>query len=177
MNKRLFFLLFGLGQKNKPFAAAAKLIAKYSYPFFYVVYALGFFLAVYVDKKLLITYLFIPFTVYLINNGLRSSLKKPRPFEELNITPLLSHEGSPSFPSNHAACAMVIALAFINVMRASALPFADLSYILVPCALVTGLSRVVCGIHYPKDVALGWVIGIAGWFCEYGIIMKAFGSI
>ncbi len=174
MNKGLFFLLFGLGQKNKPLAAAAKLIAKYSYPFFYLVYALGFFLAIYIDKKLLAAYLFIPFTVYLINNGLRSSLKKPRPFQELNITPLLNHEGSPSFPSNHAACAMVIALAFINVMKASALSFSGLSYIFVPCALVTGLSRVVCGIHYPKDVALGWIIGIAGWFFEYKIFEIVF---
>lgn len=171
MNKRLFWLLFGLGQRYKTFGMAAKIVAKYSYPFFYVVYVFGFCIGLYKEKRLLAVYLAVPFLVYLINNGLRSALKKKRPFDELDIVPLLKHSGSPSFPSNHAACAMVIALAFIYIISAFDMYYLIYaSWLLVVCALITGLSRVVCGIHYPKDIALGWFIGFVGWFVLYALM-------
>ncbi|MCC8097188.1 MAG: phosphatase PAP2 family protein, partial [Eubacterium sp.] len=37
-------------------------------------------------------------------------------------------------------------------------------------AIFTGLSRVVCGIHYPRDIALGYFIGVFGWIIEYTIL-------
>ncbi|MCD8089764.1 MAG: phosphatase PAP2 family protein, partial [Clostridiales bacterium] len=113
------------------------------------------------------------FTVYLINNFIRSRLGRKRPFQELNIKPLLNHKNSPSCPSNHAACAVVIALAFTQtaLYYNNTLLFI-LGILFVILAFFTGLSRVVCGIHYPGDIALGYFIGFAGWITEYNIINR-----
>ncbi|MCC8097601.1 MAG: phosphatase PAP2 family protein, partial [Eubacterium sp.] len=153
MNNKLFMLLFGLGQKHKFFGKAAKTVAKYSYPFYYAVYLIGFGLSLYRGElKELFMYIFIPFTVYLINNFTRSRLNKKRPFQEKDITPLLEHKGSPSCPSNHAACAVVIALVFTQTaVGRGSLPLTCLGGAFIILAIFTGLSRVVCGIHYPRD--------------------------
>lgn len=171
MNKKLFMLLFNLGQEHKFLGKAAKTAAQYSYPFYYVIYTLGFFLTLYIGIRELFIYIFIPLTVYLINNFTRSRLKRKRPFQELDIKLLLEHKGSPSCPSNHAACAVVIAFAFTQTAvyhNSPALTVLGIVFIIL--ALFTGLSRVVCGIHYPKDIALGWFIGLIGWIIEYNIL-------
>lgn len=57
-----------------------------------------------------------------------------------------------SFPSGHTLHAVgfsIVALAYF--------PF--LSLLLVPFTVLTGLSRVILGLHYPSDVAAGALIG------------------
>ncbi|MCD7778381.1 MAG: phosphatase PAP2 family protein [Clostridiales bacterium] len=172
MNNKLFVFLFGLGQKHKFFGIAAKITAKYSYPFYYAVYLAGFALTLYRGElRELFMYIFIPFTVYLINNFTRSKLNKKRPFQENDIKPLLEHKTSPSCPCNHAACAVVIALVFTQTaVGFDSLPLICLGSAFIILAIFTGLSRVVCGIHYPRDIALGYFIGVFGWIVEYTIL-------
>ncbi len=170
----MFMLLFGLGQEHKFLGLAAKLTAKYSYPFYYVIYVLGFFLTVSLGIGEMFLYVIIPFTLFLINNFTRSLLNKKRPFQELDIIPLLEHRPSPSCPSNHAACAVVIALAFTHTALCRGCPILTAAGIFfVILALFTGLSRVVCGIHYPRDIVIGYLIGFGGWIIEYFV----FGAI
>lgn len=171
MNKKLFYLLYNIGKKNKKAEVFWKYIAKYSYPFFYAVYIAGFLITIIAAKGELAVYLIIPATVFLINNGLRKKLNKKRPFQELNIKPALKHGTSPSLPSNHAACAMVISLVFLNTafLLNNAL-LTVCGFIFLITAVFTGISRIICGIHYPRDIALGFFIGIAGFFAENAII-------
>lgn len=160
-----------MGQKHNFIKNISIIIAKYSYPFFYAVYVVGFALSLFQGRKTVFEYLFIPFTVYLINNTLRSSLKRKRPFNELDITPLLQHKSSPSCPSNHTACAMVIALSFLNVISFYNILWLNVIGVLILISgIFTGLSRVVCGIHYPKDILLGYIIGIFGFIIEISLI-------
>ena len=58
-----------------------------------------------------------------------------------------------SFPSGHT----MHAVAFAAVLTQS-MPW--MGILLIPFALLTGLSRVVLGLHYPSDVFMGAVLGM-----------------
>lgn len=70
---------------------------------------------------------------------------------------LVSCAHSFSFPSNHAVNSFAIAASIGNIFRPAL-------WILIPVAMLVALSRVVVGVHYPSDVLVGAVLGLAlGW--------------
>jgi undecaprenyl-diphosphatase len=87
-------------------------------------------------------------------------------------TPVAAAPGN-SFPSGHALDSTV----FCGVMLLVCLPIIPrrlrrLAMALVIALVVTiGVSRVALGVHYPSDVAGGWLLGVA-WL---GITAHAFG--
>ncbi|MEU4571560.1 phosphatase PAP2 family protein [Nonomuraea sp. ATR24] len=58
-----------------------------------------------------------------------------------------------SFPSNHAVIAAGAAGALVLAWR-------TLAWAVVPLAAVMAFSRVFVGVHYPHDVAAGFVLGL-----------------
>lgn len=90
----------------------------------------------------------------LVNQLIIVFWKRPRPFVSHpgTVHVLMAHSKDPSFPSDHAAPAMAIAVALLMVHR-------RLGVLAVAAALLVGLSRVFCGVHYPADVIAGFVIG------------------
>jgi len=58
-----------------------------------------------------------------------------------------------SFPSGHTLHAVAL-----SVVAASYFP--ELVWILAPFVALTGLSRIVLGLHYPSDVLAGGVLGL-----------------
>jgi membrane-associated phospholipid phosphatase len=81
-------------------------------------------------------------------------VRRPRPAGEVppdrrpGRTPVTS-----SFPSGHAAAAAAFATGVGLEMPALAAPVGAL-------AAAVGVSRVVNGVHYPSDIAGGWVFGV-----------------
>jgi undecaprenyl-diphosphatase len=64
---------------------------------------------------------------------------------------------SPGTLSAHSANMAAVAAVMVLRLKWHGLPW-------VAFALLTGLSRVYVGVHYPSQVALGWLAGtIAGW--------------
>ncbi len=85
----------------------------------------------------------------------------PRPTESLGIEPLSDKKKKgDSFPSRHAAAATSIAAAFLYI----SLP---LGLIMLLIALSICILRPTAGIHFPRDVMagalLGAVIGVIGF--------------
>ncbi len=77
----------------------------------------------------------------------------PRPFLVLDSVNLLfEHGGYDSFPSGHTTFFVALATMFIFYSR-------HLGFLLLFLAFVTGLARVVAGIHWPMDIMGGFLLG------------------
>ena len=105
--------------------------------------------------------LLIPATVFLLVTVLRKVINARRPYEVLDISPLIFKEKSgESFPSRHVASAFILMEAFWYI----SLPLGIFTGI---AAVLIALIRLLAGIHFPRDVIAGalfsLVLGIPGF--------------
>lgn len=106
--------------------------------------------------------LLTPFAGFAICTAVRHFAHAPRPYEVLGIEPLIRRKKTgDSFPSRHMTCAAVIAAAFWYV-------FPPAGAALAAAAALIAFVRVLAGIHFPRDVLagglLGALCGAAGFF-------------
>ena len=100
-------------------------------------------------------YLFIPASGFVILSFLRKKINAPRPYEEWNIKPLLDRDSlGQSMPSRHVFSASIISMACFHASL-------SLGIILLVLSAFLGLVRVLGGVHYPKDVVVGYTSGLA----------------
>ncbi len=94
--------------------------------------------------------------------GCKYTVKRPRPDVSWDLIP---PPHSPSFPSNHAAGAMLI-YGSSALFIARRLQRRLLRRLLVAAALVLalaiGITRLYLGAHFLTDVLAGWSVGLAG---------------
>ncbi len=103
-------------------------------------------------------YLFIPATGFVILSLFRKKINHPRPYETWDIRPLLEKDSSgQSMPSRHVFSATIISMASLH----ASLPV-GLACLLFSALL--GLVRVLGGVHYPKDVLVGYACGLMWGF-------------
>ena len=94
----------------------------------------------------------IPAAGFLLVTLIRKKLNRPRPAQLFHFVPLVQHEDGCSFPSRHTSSAFLITCALFWLCRYTALP--------AVFALIAALSRVVAGVHFPRDVIAGAAFGI-----------------
>ncbi len=85
---------------------------------------------------------------------LRHLFPRERPYAYYGFEPLIGHGHSGSFPSRHSASAAIIALA-----ASSLVPY--LGVALGVAALLIGATRVLAGVHFPRDIAAGFLLALA----------------
>lgn len=99
-------------------------------------------------------FLFIPAFFFLAMSQVRKILNRPRPYEVYDIDPLIARDGGgQSFPSRH-----VFSIFLIGMLWCGVLP--PVGIVLLLCGILLALIRVVAGVHFPKDVLCGAVLGI-----------------
>jgi len=104
--------------------------------------------------KQVLIYVFIPASGFVILSFLRKKINAPRPYEEWDIKPLLDRDSpGQSMPSRHVFSATIISMA---CMYAS-LP---IGMICLTLSAFLGLVRVLGGVHYPKDVVVGYICAL-----------------
>ncbi len=87
----------------------------------------------------------------------------PRPFMVNLGRQLIPHAPDSSFPSDHATFTMSIAIMLIYFK-----PTRLLGGIALFLALLCGIARVFCGIHFPLDIAGSFVVGVViPWLLYY----------
>lgn len=64
---------------------------------------------------------------------------------------------SPAFPSGHANNAAVVYILFIMLVPQARHPLWQLAAAIM--IILTGLSRIMLGVHWPTDVIGGWMLG------------------
>lgn len=105
-------------------------------------------------------YLFIPASGFVILSFLRKKINAPRPYDVWEIVPLLDRDSpGQSMPSRHVFSASIISMACLHASITIGMVCLTLSALL-------GLARVLGGVHYPKDVVVGYICGLV-----WGVIL------
>ena len=105
---------------------------------------------------------FVVCTSLLVNVTLKELFQFPRPIGEPGIRSLrLETAGGYSFPSGHSQSASVLFFFLAEQFRSKK------AYLLALLgALLVGVSRLYLGVHYPKDVIVGILLGFGiVWLC------------
>lgn len=108
-------------------------------------------------------YLFIPASGFVILSFLRKKINASRPYEEWDIKPLLDRDSpGQSMPSRHVFSATIISMACLHASLTMGMICLTLSAFL-------GLVRVLGGVHYPRDVVVGYICALV-----WGVIFFLF---
>lgn len=108
--------------------------------------------------------LLIPAVAFLVLSLVRRKINAPRPYEVWQITPLLEKDTKgKSFPSRHVFSAAIIAMAVLSVSIPGGV-------ILLIAAGVLSWCRVIAGVHFIKDIAVGAAVGIGVGLIGFFII-------
>ena len=108
-------------------------------------------------------YFFVPASGFVMLSLLRKKINAPRPYEVWEIVPLLDRDSpGQSMPSRHVFSATIISMACLHASLTMGMICLTLSAFL-------GLVRVLGGVHYPKDVVVGYICGLV-----WGVIFFLF---
>ena len=113
--------------------------------------------------KQVLVYVFVPASGFVILSLLRKKINAPRPYEVWEIVPLLDRDSpGQSMPSRHVFSATIISMACLHASL-------SVGVILLILSAILGLVRVLGGVHYPKDVLVGYACGLV-----WGVIFFLF---
>ena len=123
----------------------------------YLLYPLLLVLLALQARDLLLRGILVPAVSFVLLSAFRRIRNAPRPYERYGIDPLIHKETrGKSFPSRHTFCMFLIAsswlLLHVNVWVGG---------LLMVAGAAMGTVRVLCGIHFPRDVIVGALAGIA----------------
>lgn len=104
----------------------------------------------------------IPFGTLIVVTVVRAIINAQRPYEKYNYTPVVNKKTKgKSFPSRHTVSAFIIAMAFLYVQP-------TIGVIMLAVATAIAVIRVLCGVHFIRDVvsgaAIGVLVGVLGFF-------------
>ncbi len=104
------------------------------------------------DKLLKI--LIVPASVFVFITVSRYIFNAKRPYEKYDFNPVIDKKTKgKSFPSRHTASAFIIAMAFLYYQT-------NLGLFMMAIALLIGVSRVLVGVHFIRDVFFGALFSI-----------------
>lgn len=134
---------------------------KFSYKILPYIVAISYFLLliillIYNDifSIVFLKVLFVPLFTFLFVTFIRKYFNFKRPYEVLNIEPLMKKTTKGlSFPSRHTASVFIIAMTFLYVNKLLGILFLIFS-------VMIGLSRFLAGVHFFRDVLAGALISI-----------------
>lgn len=153
-NYDLFYNRLMKTLKTYPFAialikSANRLISKLMAAVYLILLAYLFF-----NQKNWFPFLLFPGVSFCLMTILRKVLNQPRPYETWAIEPLILKETrGHSMPSRHVFSATLISICVLRVHLLLGLCLLVLSTFL-------GFCRIAAGLHYPKDVLVGFFLGL-----------------
>lgn len=96
----------------------------------------------------------VPLDSFLVVSFVRYLINAKRPYEKFELSPVLEKDTKgKSFPSRHVFSVFVIAMTVFYTF-----PVAGI--VLMVIGVLLGVIRVIGGVHEPKDVIAGAVVGI-----------------
>lgn len=120
---------------------------------FLIIYPITLLYLFITHSPLLFDTFFKPAFLFLTITIFRFLINRERPYERYHIRPVKKHKKGKSFPSRHSASAFMIAFIMLDVNT-------GLGHILMICAIIVGLSRILGGLHYISDVLAGFLFSL-----------------
>jgi undecaprenyl-diphosphatase len=100
---------------------------------------------------------------WLLTANIALLVKRARPFETLGFTPPFFPITNGSMPSGHTSALFSIAFVMFTVDPRWGAVYLVLS-------LLVGLGRVFVGVHWPSDILVGILVGLASGFLVYKLL-------
>lgn len=167
LDKAVFYGIFNFSIRHLFIGRTAVFITKLSSKLFYALYISVICLLLFKLDIILVPFLLIPASTLVAVKLVRYLLFRPRPFVSLDIKSLIYHKNSSSFPSQHSSSAFVIAASVLYV-------YYPLGIISLVVAFITGLSRVMVGVHYPSDIIVGALMGLTFAILGFSLFNNVF---
>ena len=109
-------------------------------------------------------FILVPAAAFAAVTVIRKVYKSKRPYEAFNIKPLVKKDKKgESMPSRHTASAVIIAFAFLYI----SIP---VGIAMLCVSAVIGITRVLCAVHFPRDILVGAAISCAFAFVGFFVI-------
>lgn len=109
----------------------------------------------------LIKMVVVPLGAFIAVSILRYFINAARPYEKMDIKPITTcAKKGKSFPSRHVFSAFMIAFSCLNL----SLP---LGVVLTVLAIVIAALRILCGVHYIRDVVYGGAVALIAYFIGF----------
>ena len=152
---------FRCEKRTKLLNTVNKLITSIGYASYPLILAYLFF----AQSAVLIHSVLVPGTGFVLLTFVRKSINRPRPYEALDIDPLIKKDTKGnSMPSRHVFSMTVIAVtAFLAHTAVGA--------VLIALSLMLCFVRVVGGVHYPSDVAAGFLSAVVWGSLLYMVVL------
>lgn len=134
-----------------------------------LIFILAFIFFIY-DKKIGQTIAYTIFTSLLVNNTIKGIVKYVRPFTYDSDVKAVRTETATgySFPSGHTQNAATLYPSIVYNCKFKPKTRKILWFAVTIIVILIGFSRVFLGVHYPKDVIVGLLLGYALTFlCPY----------
>ena len=97
---------------------------------------------------------------------MRKTINAPRPYEVFDASPVIPKDTrGNSFPSRHAFSIFVIAMTFC-----ACCPLAWVGSVMLAAGVLLAVIRVVSGVHFPRDVVVGALLGMLAGFVGLWIL-------
>lgn len=120
----------------------------------YITYPLVLFYLIYTRNERFWRVLLAPAISFVFVSMIRHYIDAPRPYEVKEIDPIIKKETKGnSFPSRHVFSAFVIATTLYFISK-------PLGILLMIAGFLLAVLRVIGGVHFPRDVIVGAIIGI-----------------
>ena len=156
-------MLYKISERNNGVKHFMRMVTLLSSKVFIGIYGLYIVKLVLSQDKRLLPFLVGPALCLGFVSLFRKFYSRKRPFETLGIESYVSHDKGGSFPSKHSSSAFVIAFSILFISP-------SVGCIVLLLAFLTGLSRIMVGVHYPFDILGGMFIGLI--FSYVAFILK-----
>ena len=108
------------------------------------------------EPALLLKEILVPAALFIGLSVFRRLYNAPRPYEALAIDPLMHKDTQGrSFPSRHIFSVFMIAMCWLAYCP-------TLGIVLLVGGVVMAATRVIGGVHYPRDVIAGALVAVLG---------------